>query len=118
MTGRYFESFVGLPWGMGIGALCLLAILFATGQPLVLPEGGIYWTALVYLSVIGSIVGFTTYLMLVGRMGSAKAGYATVLFPIVALTLSTFFEGYEWTALSILGVILAGLGNVVMFRRR
>lgn len=105
-------------WGMGIGALCLLAILFATGQPLVLPQGGIYWTALVYLSVIGSIIGFTTYLMLVGRIGSAKAGYATVLFLIVALTLSTLFEGYEWTALSNLGVILAGLGNVVMFRRR
>lgn len=105
-------------WGMGIGAICLLAILFAMGQPPVLPRGSVYWTALVYLSVIGSIVGFTTYLMLVGRIGSAKAGYVTVLFPIVALTLSTLFEGYEWTAMSILGVILAGLGNIVMFRRR
>lgn len=104
-------------WGMGIGALCLLALLVATGQPLVVPQGGSYRLALAYLSVIGSVVGFTAYLMLVGRIGSAKAGYATVLFPIVALTASTLFEGYEWTALSILGVVLACLGNVVMFRK-
>ncbi|MBR9839135.1 MAG: DMT family transporter [Rhodobacteraceae bacterium] len=105
-------------WGMGIGALCLLGLLSLTGQPLVLPHGGSYWTALVYLAVAGSVVGFTTYLMLVGRIGSAKAGYATVLFPIVALTASTLFEGYEWSVMSVLGVVLAALGNIVMFRKR
>ena len=105
-------------WGMGIGALCLLGLLAVTGQPVVLPHGGLYWTALVYLAIAGSVVGFTTYLMLVGRIGSAKAGYATVLFPIVALTASTLFEGYEWSVMSVLGVLLAAIGNVVMFRRR
>lgn len=63
-------------------------------------------------------MGFTTYLMLVGRIGSAKAGYATVLSPIVALTASTLFEGYEWSVMSVLGAVLAALGNVVMFRKR
>ena len=105
-------------WGMGIGALCLLGLLMVTGQPLVLPQGGLYWTALIYLVVAGSVVGFTTYLMLVSRIGSAKAGYATVLFPIVALTASTLFEDYEWSIMSVLGVVLAALGNIVMFRRR
>lgn len=104
-------------WGMGIGALCLLGILAATGQPLAIPTGGLYWSALLYLSVVGSIGGFTAYLVLVGRVGSAGAGYATVLFPIVALTASSMFEGYEWTPLSGLGVMLAGLGNLVMFRK-
>ncbi|MCF1505600.1 DMT family transporter [Afifella sp. H1R] len=105
-------------WGMGIGALCLLAILTATGEPLVLPAGGVYWTALLYLAIVGSIVGFTAYLMLVARIGSAKAGYATVLFPIVALAASTLFEGYAWTPISILGIALAVVGNIVMFWRR
>ncbi|MGO7785782.1 sugar kinase, partial [Rhizobium ruizarguesonis] len=31
---------------------------------------------------IGSVIGFTTYLMLVSRIGSSRAAYATVLFPI------------------------------------
>ena len=104
-------------WGMAIGASCLLLIVALTGQPLGLPERGNYWIALIYLAVIGSVVGFTTYLMLVGRIGSAKAGYATVLFPIVALTASTILEDYRWTPLAALGVALACAGNVVMFRR-
>jgi drug/metabolite transporter (DMT)-like permease len=104
-------------WGMGIGALSLLCILAAQGQPLAIPTDGLYWGALLYLAIVGSIGGFTAYLVLVGRIGSAGAGYATVLFPIVALTASSLFEGYEWTLLSVLGVALAGLGNLVMFKK-
>lgn len=105
-------------WGMGIGAVALLIFLSATSQSLVVPEGTVYWIALLYLSAIGSVVGFTTYLLLVSRLGSARAGYATVLFPVVALLASTLFEGYQWTPTAIAGVILAGLGNLVMFWRR
>lgn len=105
-------------WGMPIGAGALLILLAVTGQPLVAPPGTTYWVALVYLAAIGSVVGFTTYLMLVARIGSAKAGYATVLFPIVALAASTLFEDFHWTATSAAGVVLAGIGNIVMFRKR
>ncbi|KAF0677452.1 DMT family transporter [Profundibacterium mesophilum] len=104
-------------WGMAIGALCLLLIVTMTGQPLGLPMRESYWIALAYLGVIGSVIGFTTYLMLISRIGSARAGYATVLFPIVALTASTMLEDYQWTAPAILGVALACAGNVVMFRK-
>lgn len=105
-------------WGMAIGAACLLAVIALTGQPLTLPDRGSYWAALVYLAVIGSVLGFTAYLMLVARIGSAKAGYATVLFPIVALTASTLVEGYRWTPLAVAGVAMACAGNVVMFAPR
>jgi drug/metabolite transporter (DMT)-like permease len=104
-------------WGMAIGAMFLLLIVTLTGQTLGLPDRGSYWVALAYLAVIGSVIGFTTYLKLVTRIGSAKAGYATVLFPIVALTASTMLEGYQWTALAVSGVALACLGNAVMFSR-
>lgn len=105
-------------WGMCIGALILLAILAATRQPLAVPQGMTYWSALAYLSIIGSVIGFTAYLELVRRVGPAQAGYATVLFPVVALTASTLFEGYEWTGASVVGMGFVIAGNVVMFRRR
>ncbi|XBQ05724.1 MAG: EamA family transporter [Stappia sp.] len=105
-------------WGMGIAALVLLCLLVATGQPFAVPRAGTYWVALVYLAVIGSILGFTAYLLLVARIGSARAGYATVLFPIVALALSTVFEGYQWSLTAVLGVVLAAIGNIVMFKPR
>jgi drug/metabolite transporter (DMT)-like permease len=102
-------------WGMAYGALVLLALIALTGTPIVAPPGGRYVAALVYLAAIGSVVGFTTYLMLVARIGSAHAAYATVLFPIVALTLSSLFESYQWTATGLLGLALTLAGNCVMF---
>jgi drug/metabolite transporter (DMT)-like permease len=53
----------------------------------------------------------------VARIGSARAGYATVLFPIVALAISTVLEGYNWTPLAMIGVALILVGNVIMFWR-
>ncbi|MGK7654958.1 DMT family transporter [Roseovarius sp. B08] len=104
-------------WGMGIGAGVLLALTLATRQHLVVPTDPTYLAALLYLAVFASGIGFTTYLMLVSQIGSAQAGYATVIFPVVALVISTFFEGYEWTVTAVLGVALALLGNAVMFGR-
>lgn len=114
---------VGVPpitanaWGMGIGSIILLALIGLSSTPIVIPTGVTYLSALVYLSVIGSVVGFTTYLLLVQHVGSAKAGYATVVFPLIALLLSTLFEGYEWTGTAFIGVGLIVLGNLVMFTK-
>jgi hypothetical protein len=54
-------------------------------------------------------------LSLVARIGSSRAAYATVLFPIVALVLSTVSEGYRWSVPGILGLALCLMGNVVIF---
>jgi drug/metabolite transporter (DMT)-like permease len=105
-------------WGMGIGAVVLLLLVAITRQPVVPPHGTAYWAALVYLALIGSVVGFTAYLVLVKRIGSAKAGYATVAFPMVALLISTLFEGFVWTPAALAGIALTIVGNIVMFARR
>lgn len=104
-------------WGMSYGAATLLSLVLLTATPMVAPPDITYLGALLYLSVIGSVVGFTTYLMLVSRIGSQKAAYATVLFPVVALTLSSIYEDYHWTAIGVAGLLLTLAGNVVMFVR-
>lgn len=115
------NSAAGIPpltanaWGMGYGALILLAIITATGTPLMTPEGGRYLWALIYLSVVGSIIGFTTYLMLVQRIGTGRAAYATVCFPVIALIASAIWEGFLWTPLAVAGLALTLAGNAVMF---
>ena len=63
------------------------------------------------------MVGFWSYLTLLGRIGADRAAYATVLFPIVALALSTWFEGFQWTLLAALGVALVLLGNVLILTK-
>ncbi|ONG56066.1 hypothetical protein BKE38_06975 [Pseudoroseomonas deserti] len=105
-------------WGMAYGAAVLLGLIAVTATPVVAPPDGRYLAALLYLAVIGSVVGFTTYLMLVARIGSSRAAYTTVLFPVVALSLSTLFEGYRWDAAGLAGLALTLLGNLVIFWRR
>ncbi len=102
-------------WGMAYGAVFLLGLIAITRTPIVAPPDAKYVWALLFLAIFGSAVAFTTYLLLVARIGSARAAYATVLFPIVALSLSTLFEGYRWTWLGALGLAFCLLGNIVMF---
>jgi len=104
-------------WGMGIGALVLLTVAIFSGAPFEWPNSSTYIWALVYLAVIGSVIGFSTYLLMVARLGSDRAAYATVLFPVVALLMSTLFEGYEWHATALVGIALTIAGNLVMFAR-
>ena len=72
-------------------------------------------SALLYLAVFGSVIGFTAYFYLVGRIGAGKAAYSTLLFPLVALVISTIWEGYQWHMNAIIGVILILCGNAIFF---
>ena len=70
-----------------------------------------YVLSLLYLAVFGSAIAFGAYLALLRLIGSARAAYTSVLFPIVALTISTIFEDYQWSTLAVVGVVLIGAGN-------
>jgi len=76
-----------------------------------------YVGSLLYLSIFGSIIAFGAYLTLVGRIGADRAAYATVLFPLVALVISSIFENFEWTPLALVGVGLVLVGNVMVVGR-
>ncbi|KAF1029554.1 MAG: putative inner membrane transporter YedA [Burkholderia plantarii] len=102
-------------WAMMIGAAVLTIGAIAAGLPLAPDTSPRYLGALVYLALPGSVIGFTAYLMLVGRIGPERAAYCTVLFPFVALTASTIFEGYRWSPLAGLGLALVVIGNLVAF---
>lgn len=48
---------------------------------------------------------------LVRQMGSDKSAYVVLVYPLVALVISTLFEGYQWHIEAILGVIVVLMGN-------
>ena len=104
-------------WGMLYGALMLVGICLVSGTPFAFEWNALYVGSLLYLAIPGSVIGFTAYLTLVGRMGPERAAYCTVLFPVVALNISVFLEGYQWTAPALLGLGLVMLGNVLVFRK-
>ena len=104
-------------WGMGYGALVMLAYAFVSGVPFNYDPGFSYSVSLIYLSVFGSILAFGSYLTLVGRIGADKAAYAAVLFPVIALGLSTIFENYQWSLRAVFGFALVLLGNYIVLTR-
>ena len=104
-------------WAMAIGATLIAAWALASGQPMRFDPSWRYVGAWLYLAIPGSVVGFTAYLTLVGRLGADRAAYCTVLFPIVALNVSAVVEGYHWTAPALFGLLLVAAGNVVVFWR-
>jgi drug/metabolite transporter (DMT)-like permease len=104
-------------WAMTVGATVIALFALATGQPARFDTSAQYVGAWLYLAIPGSVIGFTAYLTLVGRMGADRAAYCTVLFPVVALNVSAWFEGYHWTLPALAGLALVALGNVVVFWR-
>ena len=104
-------------WGMLYGASMLALYCALSGIPFTMEWNARYIGSLLYLVIPGSVIGFTAYLTLVGRMGPERAAYCTVLFPLVALNVSAFAEGYQWTAPALMGLILVMLGNVLVFRK-
>jgi drug/metabolite transporter (DMT)-like permease len=105
-------------WGMTYGSIFLLLYIVITDVTVEIDLSFHYLGALFYLAIFGSIVAFGSYLTLIGRVGPSKAAYATVLFPIVALIISTLFEDFLWTKSALLGVLFVLLGNLLVIKRK
>ncbi|MCV4264689.1 DMT family transporter [Pseudomonas capsici] len=104
-------------WGMFYGATILCMYCLFSGATFAFEWNARYIGSLLYLVIPGSVIGFTAYLTLVGRMGPERAAYCTVLFPVVALNISAWVEGYQWTLPALFGLGLVMLGNVLVFRK-
>lgn len=103
-------------WGMLYGAVLTAIIAAVEGHSFVFDWSISYMASLAYLTVFGSIVAFGAYLTLLGRIGAHKAGYAMVMFPVVALILSMLFEGLKLDGTIILGTVLVLVGNMFVLR--
>ena len=103
-------------FGMLYGSLLMLLLALITGKSFNFNISLSYIGSLMYLAIFGSIIAFTSYLTLLGRIGADKSAYVTLVFPIVALILSTLFEGYLWDTYAIIGVILITIGNFLVLK--
>jgi drug/metabolite transporter (DMT)-like permease len=104
-------------FGMFYGAIFMFGLSLLRGVNLEFEASPSYLLSLLYLALFGSVIGFGAYLTLLGRIGSDRAAYVTVLFPIVALALSTAFEGLRWSLPQMAGIGLALVGNLFVLRR-
>ncbi len=107
-----------LAWSMLWGSLANAAFAYAVYGPPVIDSRPAYIGGMLYLSIIGSVVTFPLYFRLIRDIGPGKAAYTGVLIPVVAMILSTIFEGYVWSMLALAGGVLAMAGLVVAMQAR
>lgn len=112
-------------WGMLYGTAWTGVLALARGQSFAIPLTAPFMVAMAWLVLVATIAAFWAYLTLTQRIGPARAGYVTVMFPVVGLVVSTFLEtlvpgaqgNYQWTWLSAVGLALAVAGNVIILKR-
>ena len=101
-------------WSMLYGGLLTALIALLQGLPFTFDPSPEYVLSLAYLTIFGSVIAFGAYLTLLGRIGAHRAGYATVMFPVVALILSMLFEDLALDVYMILGIGLVLSGNLLV----
>ena len=103
--------------GMFYGSISLMIYLILMGNSFSFEVSHQYIFSLTYLSIFGSVFGFSLYLTLIKKLGSNDAAYVAIIMPLVALVVSTFFEGLVWDLSLVLGAIMIVLGNIIILKR-
>ena len=107
-----------MAWGMIWGVIASAAYAIVTvGAPVLDPRPA-YLVGIAYLGLVGSALTFPLYSQLIREWGPGPAAYNGVAVPVVAMILSTLFEGYQWSLLAGGGAVLAMAGLLVALSGR
>jgi drug/metabolite transporter (DMT)-like permease len=117
-AGRALPLEGGLAWSMLYGGILNAAVARVVAGPPVVDWSPGYLVGVAYLAVVASALAFSLYYALIRQVGPGKAAYTGVIIPVVAMALSTVFEGYVWTPMAVAGSVLAMVGLVVALQSR
>jgi drug/metabolite transporter (DMT)-like permease len=104
-------------WAMAYGATFMAIMVVVQGKSFAFSFTFSYISSLLYLSIFGSVVAFGCYLTLLNRIGAHQASYANILFPAVAVVISTFVENFSWSLHTVLGLMFILMGNLVVLTK-
>ena len=108
----------GTAWTMTYGTLFAAVVVVGSGGSWTFDARPAYVLSLAYLTVCGSVVAFVAYFALLKRVGAGPSSYISVATPVIAILLSTLFEGYRWTPIAAAGLALAVAGTWLALRSR
>lgn len=104
-------------WGMLYGAIFTGLAVVMQGKQFSFSFEPAYLGSLLYLSLFGSVIAFGCYLTLMTRIGAHKTSYANIIFPAIAVLISTVVEGFVWSEFTVIGLSLVLLGNLVVLTK-
>ena len=102
---------------MLLGGMALLGLSIVSGERNPLPDIPFQAAvALLYLIVGGSLVGFTAYVWLLGRMSASRVASHAYVNPVVAVALGYIVASEEITRLTVLASLLILLSVFLILR--
>jgi len=117
-TARRYAMAPTLAVAMLIGSAMDAMIAWTSSGPPVIDTSPAYLLGLAYLGIFASALAFTLYFGVLRIIGPAKAAYSSVIVPVIAMLLSTVFEGYRWSLLAGAGAVLTAIGLIIALRAR
>lgn len=110
------DIIVMIAWAMLWGTLFDALLAWVTvGAPVWDPRPA-YLGGILFLAMLGSVVAFPLYFGIIRQVGAGPAAWSSVLIPVIAMALSTVFEGYVWTLLAGGGAALVIAGLVIALK--
>lgn len=105
-------------FGMLYGSFFMLIFALLLDKPFNFDPSVSYILSLLYLAIFGSVIAFTCYLTLLGKIGADRAGYITLIIPIIAIILSSIFETLKLDFFMLIGIIFISFGNILVLRKK
>lgn len=112
-TARRMALWPMIAWAMIWATIFNFMLSWMLYGPPVFDPSPAYLGGVLYLALLGSVVTFPLYFSLIRKMGAGRAAYSGVLAPVIAMGLSTVFEGYRWSLLAGAGALVALAGLLI-----
>jgi drug/metabolite transporter (DMT)-like permease len=107
------DPIAGNAIAMAVAAVLLIVVSLIASERWSLPSSAPSWSALIYLTSIGSVAVFGLFLYVVGRWTASATSYMWPLLPLVAVPFSALVVGESVTPLLLVGGVLVGAGVYV-----
>lgn len=107
--------FTSIALASSISSIYLILINLFLGHKLVFDYSNSYIYSLIYQIFIASIVAFLCLYYLIQKIGTVKASYTALIYPIIALIISSFFEKFEFTILGTIGLFFILIALILEF---
>jgi drug/metabolite transporter (DMT)-like permease len=107
--------FTAIAFGSSLSSIYLLLINFALGNKFIMDFSTKYIGSLLYQIFFASIVAFLCFYYLIQKVGAVKANYTALIYPTIALIISSFFENFEFTIMGCAGLALILLALALEF---
>ncbi len=98
--------YTSVAYGSAFGSAYLLLFNLARGNEFLFDFSAKYVWSLLYQVVVASAIAFICLFYLIQKIGSTRANYTALVYPVIALITSSYLEGFSLNIFSALGFVM------------